>query len=68
MFWKFVVSTLVLPISLGLEVAAAHTLTPCPLPKYPSFHSKKLGQQNQNKRDTTKITKLANDTDTIATE
>ncbi|WP_146004539.1 hypothetical protein [Fischerella thermalis] len=42
--------------------------TPCPLPKYPSFHSKKLGQQNQNKRDTTKITKLANDTDTIATE
>ncbi|PLZ92172.1 hypothetical protein CI593_05200 [Fischerella thermalis CCMEE 5194] len=27
-----------------------------------------MGQQNQNKRDTTKITKLANDTDTIATE
>ncbi|PMB03128.1 hypothetical protein CEN45_20125 [Fischerella thermalis CCMEE 5198] len=42
--------------------------TPCPLPKYPSFHSKKSRQQNQNKRDTTKITKLANDTDTIATE
>ncbi|PMB47757.1 hypothetical protein CEN41_02930 [Fischerella thermalis CCMEE 5330] len=42
--------------------------TPCPLPKYPSFHSKKSSQQNQNKRDTTKITKLANDTDTIAIE
>jgi hypothetical protein len=27
MFWKFVVSTLVLPISLGLEVAAAHNLS-----------------------------------------
>ncbi|PLZ05352.1 hypothetical protein CBP27_06725 [Fischerella thermalis WC542] len=42
--------------------------TPCPLPKYPSFHNNKSRQQNQNKRDTTKITKLANDTDTIATE
>ncbi|MCP6762629.1 MAG: hypothetical protein NHB32_28610 [Fischerella sp. CENA71] len=32
MFWKFVVSTLVLPISLGLEVAAAHTLSPTQTP------------------------------------
>lgn len=35
MFWKFVVSTLVLPISLGLEVAAAHTLSPTQTPIIP---------------------------------
>lgn len=32
MFWKFLVSTLVLPISLGLEVAAAHTLSSTQVP------------------------------------